>query len=201
MNGFAQILLEDYPSQLEPEAVGYLKKIQVSATRMGALIDSLLGLSRLSRSALQLQTVDLTAVARSVVAQLVVAEPTRFVEVTVDAGMTAHADARLMRVVFDNLIGNAWKFTGKQPEPRICVGSTDGRTFFVRDNGAGFDMAYRDKLFGVFQRLHLETDYPGTGIGLATVARIAQRHRGRTWAEGRPGEGATFYFTLTESHA
>jgi signal transduction histidine kinase len=196
MNGFAQILLEDYPTHLEPEAVGYLQKIQANAMRMGSLIDALLGLSRLSRSQLQLQPVDLTALARAVVAQLVVSEPSRVVDVTVDAGLHAIADTRLMRVVFDNLIGNAWKFTRKQPEPRITIGSTEGRTFFVRDNGAGFDMGHAGKLFTPFERMHTTSEFPGTGIGLATVQRIIHRHRGRIWVKAQPNAGATFFFTL-----
>jgi light-regulated signal transduction histidine kinase (bacteriophytochrome) len=163
---------------------------------MGSLIDALLGLSRLSRSQLQLQPVDLTALARAVVAQLVVSDPSRVVDVTVDAGLHAIADTRLMRVVFDNLIGNAWKFTRKQPEPRITVGCTDGRTFFVRDNGAGFDMGHAGKLFTPFERMHTTSEFPGTGIGLATVQRIIHRHRGRIWVKAQPNAGATFFFTL-----
>jgi len=196
MNGFAQILLEDYPSRLEPEAVAYLKKIQGNAMRMGSLIDALLALSRLSRSTLELQPVDLTEVARAVVAQLAAAEPLRVVAVTIEPGLKAMADARLVRTALDNLIGNAWKFTSKVAAPQIAVGSTDGQTFFVRDNGAGFDMNHAGKLFAPFERLHASTEFPGSGIGLATVQRIVHRHRGRIWAKAQINAGATFFFTL-----
>jgi light-regulated signal transduction histidine kinase (bacteriophytochrome) len=131
-------------------------------------------------------------------------EPDRKVEIAIAPKLYADADPQLAAIALDNLLGNAWKFTAKVAAPRIELGQTtvDGAVaYFVRDNGAGFDMAYRDKLFGVFQRLHPESEYPGTGIGLATVARITQRHRGRTWADGKLGEGATFYFTLMEPHA
>jgi len=196
MNGFAQILLEDHAIQLEPEAVAHLRKIQGNAMRMGVLIDALLGLSRLARSTLQLQPVDLSAVAQSVIAQLAASDPKRAVEVTIDPGLTAMADARLVRSVFDNLLGNAWKFTAKSLSPQISVGSTDGRTFFVRDNGAGFDMGHAGKLFSPFERLHTADEFPGTGIGLATVQRIVHRHGGRISVTSQLNGGATFFFTL-----
>ncbi len=128
-------------------------------------------------------------------------EPARTIDVTIAEGMQATGDARLLGIVFDNLLGNAWKFTSKTTAPRIEVGVQEQggeRVYFVRDNGAGFDPAYRDKLFGVFQRLHSVSDFPGTGIGLATVLRIVERHGGRVWADGAVGAGATFYFTLSE---
>jgi len=196
MNGFAQILLEDHAIQLEPEAVAHLRKIQGNAMRMGVLIDALLGLSRLARSTLQIQEVDLSAVAQAVIAQLAASDPKRVVTVTIDPGLTAMADARLVRSVFDNLLGNAWKFTAKTPSPQISVGSTDGRTFFVRDNGAGFDMGHAGKLFSPFERLHTADEFPGTGIGLATVQRIVHRHGGRISVTAQPKGGATFFFTL-----
>lgn len=196
MNGFAQILLEDHGAALPPEAVGYLARIRANAGRMAALIDALLGLSRLSRGDLELQTVDLSAVARSVISQLTAAEPHRAVEAEVAEGLRATADARLARTVLENLIGNAWKFTGRSPSPRIAIGSSDGETFFVRDNGAGFDVASAAKLFSPFERLHSADQFPGTGIGLATVQRIVHRHGGRIWAEAQVGAGATFFFTL-----
>ena len=196
MNGFAQILLEDHGVGLEPEAVGYLRKIQSNANRMGVLIDALLGLARLSRSTLQLQPVDLTALARTVVAQLAATDPKRVVDVTIATGLTATADSRLVRSVFDNLIGNAWKFTSRSAAPRISVGSTDGATFFVRDNGIGFDMVHAGKLFSPFERMHTVDEFPGTGIGLAIVQRIVHRHGGRISVDARRDAGATFFFTL-----
>jgi light-regulated signal transduction histidine kinase (bacteriophytochrome) len=196
MNGFAQILLEDHAPGLEPEAVAYLRKIENNANRMGVLIDALLGLARLSRSTLQLQPVDLSALARAVVAQLVAAEPSRAVDVSIDAGLIATADGRLVRSVLDNLIGNAWKFTARSVAPKIAVGSTDGSTFFVRDNGIGFDMVHASKLFAPFERMHTVDEFPGTGIGLAIVQRIVHRHGGRISVDARRDAGATFFFTL-----
>jgi signal transduction histidine kinase len=199
MNGFAQILLEDHAFRLEPEAVAYLRKIQGNAMRMGVLIDALLGLSRLSRSTLQIQQVDLSALARGVASQLAAAEPKRAVDVTIEPGLTAMADPRLARSVFDNLLGNAWKFTARSPAPKIAVGSADGRTFFVRDNGVGFDMEHAGKLFAPFERMHTVDEFPGTGIGLAIVKRIVQRHGGRISVTAQLAAGATFFFTLSSA--
>jgi PAS domain S-box-containing protein len=196
MSGFAQILLEDYAAQLAPEAVGYLNKIKSNAARMAGLIDALLGLSKLSRGSLQLQPVDLSALARQVVAQLTAAEPQRVVEVVIDSGLRVKADAALLRTVLENLIGNAWKFTSQTAGARIAIGSIDARTFYVRDNGAGFDMEHAGKLFLPFERIHTADQFPGTGIGLATVKRIVHRHGGRIWVTAQLGAGATFYFTL-----
>src|SRR5436190_9515478 len=151
------------------------------------------------RGPLERHTVELGQVAQQVVAALQQREPGRAVEVSVWDGMPTEADAHLLRAALDNLIGNAWKFTSKSAKPRIEIGALKDRgrtTFFVRDNGAGFDMAYADKLFGAFQRLHSATEYSGTGIGLATVQRIVHRHGGRIWAEGEVGKGAVFFFTL-----
>jgi PAS domain S-box-containing protein len=204
IDGFSQALVEDYGDKLDAEGRRYLARVREAAQRMAELIDDLLTLSRVTRSELRRDRVDLSALAHTLLAAFQRVEPDRRVDIVIAPAMVVDADAQLAAIALDNLLGNAWKFTSKRTDARIEVGVTsvdDVPTYYVRDNGAGFDMAYRDKLFGVFQRLHLETDYPGTGIGLATVARIAQRHRGRTWAEGRPGEGATFYFTLTESHA
>jgi light-regulated signal transduction histidine kinase (bacteriophytochrome) len=148
--------------------------------------------------------VDLSALARTLLSGFQRLEPERHVEVVIAPGLVTQADPQLAAIALDNLLGNAWKFTSKRAHARIEVGVTDADgepAFFVRDNGAGFDMTYRDKLFGVFQRLHTESDFPGTGVGLATVARITERHRGRIWAHGLIDAGATFYFTLTESHA
>jgi light-regulated signal transduction histidine kinase (bacteriophytochrome) len=151
------------------------------------------------RSELRREDLDLSRLARAALANLQRLEPDRLIEVTIEDDMHVGGDPRLLAVVLDNLLGNAWKFTSKTPAPRVEVGSRregDERVYFVRDNGAGFDPAYRDKLFGVFQRLHTTSDFPGTGIGLATVLRIVARHGGRVWAEGQVGQGATFYFTL-----
>jgi PAS domain S-box-containing protein len=201
IDGFSQALTEDYGDRLDAEGRRYLVRVRQSAQRMAELIDDLLTLSRVTRSELRRDRVDLSALAHTVLATLQRLEPERRVEVVIAPGLVIDADPHLAAIALDNLLGNAWKFTAKRSDARIELGQTicDGvAVCYVRDNGAGFDMAYRDKLFGVFQRLHPETEFPGTGIGLATVARIAQRHRGRVWAEGAPGEGATFYFTLTE---
>ncbi|HEY5948830.1 MAG TPA: ATP-binding protein [Kofleriaceae bacterium] len=201
VDGFAQALIEDYKDKLDANGMRYLERIRAAAQRMASLIDDLLNLSRVTRADFKREPVDLTRVAKAALANLQRNEPARSIEVTIAEGMQALGDARLLAIVFDNLLGNAWKFTGKTAAPRIEVGmQTAGneRVYFVRDNGAGFDETYRDKLFGVFQRLHSVSDFPGTGIGLATVLRIIERHGGRVWAEGAVGQGATFYFTLSE---
>jgi len=200
MNGFAQLLLEGYHDQLDAEAQDWLVEILSNARRMGALIDALLALSRVTRVELKREWIDLSSIARASAAQIAASDlPHAAVEFTVAEGLCADADPHLARTVIDNLLGNAWKFTSRAPHARIEVGATDNgeqRTFFVRDNGAGFDMSFVDKLFVPFQRLHTVTEFPGTGIGLASVQRIVHRHGGRIWAEGRIGEGATFYFTF-----
>ena len=199
VDGFSQALLEDYADKLDDEGRQYLNYLRESAQRMGRLIDDLLALSRVTRAELVREPVDLTGLAESVAAQLQRTEPDRRVEMAIEAGIAVEGDARLLRIALENLLGNAWKFTAKRAEPRIEVGATfeDGnRTYFVRDNGAGFDMAYASKLFGVFQRLHSTAEFEGTGIGLATVQRIISRHGGRIWATGEVDRGATFCFTL-----
>jgi light-regulated signal transduction histidine kinase (bacteriophytochrome) len=166
---------------------------------MAQLIDDMLELSRLTRVSMRLGTVNLSELAESIAAELKKAQPKRHVEVSIAPGLVAYGDAKLLRVVLENLLDNAWKFTSKIPHARIEGGITehDGReVYFVRDNGAGFDMAYADKLFVPFQRLHRTTEFPGTGVGLATVKRLIHRHGGEVWAEGEVGKGATFYFTL-----
>lgn len=201
IDGFSQMLLEDYADKLDAEGKGYLQQVRGSAQQMGRLIDDLLMLSRVTRSELRHKRVDLTALARSVLARLQKNEPERRAELVVSDGLVADGDAGLLGIVLENLLGNAWKFTGRCPMARIEFGARheQGRpVFFVRDNGAGFDMAYADKLFGVFQRLHSAAEFEGTGIGLATVQRIIQRHGGRVWVEGEVGRGATFFFTLNE---
>jgi PAS domain S-box-containing protein len=199
MSGFAQVLLEDYQDKLDEEGVDCLHEIQRNALRMGALIDALLSLSRVTRSDLSPSTVDLSSIARDVINKLAFAEPGRHVHADVEDGLHAYIDPPLARTLLENLIGNAWKFTGQSPSARVTIASRewDGmRTLFVADNGAGFDMAHAENLFRPFQRLHTLGEFQGTGIGLATAQRIVHRHGGRIWAEGEVGAGATFYFTL-----
>jgi PAS domain S-box-containing protein len=199
IDGFSHTLLQDYAGQLDARGRDYLQRVRAASQRMGQLIDDLLELARLSRGEMQRALVDVSALARSVAGELQQSQPGRRVELIVAPGMRAHADPTLLRVALVNLLGNAWKFTGRLSQAHIEMGVTqhNGETaFFVRDNGAGFDMAYADKLFAAFQRLHGRQEFEGTGIGLATVQRIVHRHGGRIWAEARVGQGATFYFTL-----
>lgn len=198
INSFSAILKAELGRDLTPECRIYLDKICSASLKMGELIDDLLALSRISREILQPATVDLSTVAADIIQMLAETEPERQVTIHIAEDLIARGDASLLRIALQNLLDNAWKYTGRTAAPRIEVGRCllDGEeVFFVRDNGAGFDMAYKDKLFTVFQRLHA-SDYKGTGIGLATVAKIIQRHGGRIWAEGKEHEGATFYFTL-----
>ena len=204
IDGFSQALIEDYGERLDGEGLRYLERVRQAAQRMAGLIDDLLTLSRVTRTELRRTRVDLSALAHALLDGWQRVEPGRRVDLVIAPGIVVDADPQLTSIALDNLLGNAWKFTAKRADARIELGVQDGDgelAYFVRDNGAGFDMAYRDKLFGVFQRLHTEVEFPGTGIGLATVARITQRHRGRVWANSVVGEGATFYFTLTEPHA
>ncbi|MGH8658556.1 MAG: sensor histidine kinase, partial [Gammaproteobacteria bacterium] len=199
IDGFSQALLADHSEALNEQGRDYLERVRASAQRMGELIDDLLLLSRVSRADLHRARVNISDIARTVAGELERKAPERKVVFALAEGLLADADSRLMRVLFDNLLGNAWKFTAKAPEPRVELGVTEreGSTvFFVRDNGAGFNMAYAEKLFSPFQRLHSEDDFPGTGIGLATVHRIIDRHGGRVWAEGAVGRGATISFTI-----
>jgi light-regulated signal transduction histidine kinase (bacteriophytochrome) len=204
IDGFSQALLEDCAEQLDDRGREYLKYIRESAQRMAQLIDDLLALSRVTRTEMYRVRVDMSMLVRSVAEGLQAADEHRAVTWTIQDGLWATGDARLLRAALENLLGNAWKFTGKQPEARIEFGAlVDKRpiVYFVRDNGAGFDMTYGDKLFGVFQRLHSADEFEGTGIGLATVQRIVRRHSGRVWAEGETGRGASFYFTLEDETA
>lgn len=199
MNGFAQVLLNEYGEKLDAQGKDWLQEILVNARRMGELIDALLSLSRLTRSTLNREPVDLSATARNITTKLANAEPERSVEVVIAEQLTANIDATLALALLENLIENAWKFSGKLQNARIEIGVVEEcgePTFFVRDNGAGFDMTYAGKLFTPFQRLHGQTEFPGTGIGLANVQRIVHRHGGKIWAEGEIDHGATFYFTL-----
>ena len=201
LDGFSQILLDDYGAALDEDGRSHLQRIIAADRRMGALIDALLELSRLSRGDLVRERLDITELARGIAGELAEAEPERAVECVVAEGLSAYADRRLVRALLANLLGNAWKFTAKHDTARIEVGAEDADgelVFFVRDDGAGFDMAYSGKLFGAFQSLHSPGEFEGLGIGLATVLRIVRRHGGRVWAEGEVGKGATFFFTLAE---
>jgi signal transduction histidine kinase len=204
IDGFSQALLQDCLPQLPADGQRFLQRIRASTQRMGQLIEDLLTLSKVSRGELRKLEIDLSDLARHTVAELVQREPARNVEVTVWDNMQAQADPRLLRAALENLIANAWKFTAKAEHPRIeigCLRDGERSTYFVRDNGVGFDMDYADKLFGAFQRLHSEKEFPGTGIGLATVQRIVHRHGGRIWANAAEGKGATFFFTLAADAA
>ncbi len=199
MNGFAQVLLDTYKDKLDAEGQDWLNEIVLNATKMGRLIDALLSLARVTRTELKPETVDLSGIVRAAAAQLEKNDPERSVHVVVADDLKAELDPLLARVIADNLLGNAWKFTSKTAGARIEFGSatTDGLPhFFVRDNGAGFDMEFATKLFAPFQRLHTVAEFPGTGVGLATVQRIVHRHGGRIWAEGSIDGGATFCFTV-----
>ena len=199
IDGFSQALMEDYSDALAPEGRKYLERVRAAAQRMAALIDDLLALSRVTRTQLQARFINLSKIAEEVSVILQESQPERKVEFSIMPDLMDEADPRLIRIVLENLLGNAWKFTSKQELPSIEFGQkprAKERIFFVRDNGAGFDMAYADKLFRVFQRLHSISEYPGTGIGLATVQRIITIHGGRIWTESKEGKGATFYFTL-----
>jgi two-component system, NtrC family, sensor kinase len=198
IDGFSLALLEDYAEKLDEAGRQYLAYVRESAQQMAQLIDDLLTLSRVTRSEFQREPIDLADIARRVLARLHGAAPKRKIALVVPDSMPAQGDERLMTVVFENLLGNAWKFTGKTAAPRIEIGWAAGEppSYYVRDNGAGFDMNYANKLFGVFQRLHSTSEFEGTGIGLATVQRVIRRHGGRIWAEGAVGQGACFSFTL-----
>jgi signal transduction histidine kinase len=202
IEGFSQALLEDYRDRLDEAGRDHLERVRAASQRMASLIDDLLSLSRFSRGDLHRVEVDLAALARRIVSDLRKEQPGRDVELKVPRTMEARADASLMYAVLDNLLRNAWKFTERRTHARIEVLSSlqgDLPCYCVRDNGVGFDMAYAGKLFGAFQRLHSASDFPGTGIGLATVQRIVHRHGGRVWAQAVLGEGATFCFTLGDA--
>ncbi len=199
INGFAHILEEDYAARLDDEGRDYLRRIQKGAARMGQLIEDLLRLSRINQKPLQPRWVDLTALARDVARQLRQGEPERQVEFEIEEGVEAWGDPGLLRIVLENLLGNAWKYSATRPTAHIRFGTREEegqRCFVVEDDGVGFDMARADRLFAPFQRLHDSGEFEGEGIGLATVARILNRHGGRIWAEGRPDQGARFFFLL-----
>jgi signal transduction histidine kinase len=201
IDGWSLALMEDYAGRLDEQALLYLGRVRAEAQRMGELIDDMLQLSRVSRSEMKYAPVDLSAMARSVAAGLAESAARR-VEFIIEPGLGASGDARLLEIALTNLLGNAVKFTGKRPEARVEFGrslASGEPAFYVRDNGVGFDMAYAGTLFGAFQRLHKSSEFPGSGIGLATVQRIIHRHGGRVWAEAAVNQGATFYFTLGEA--
>jgi PAS domain S-box-containing protein len=201
IDGFSQALLEDYENKLDTQGRDYLTRIRTSTRLMAELIEDLLKLSRITRTDMDIVPVNLTRMARSIIDELQKSHPQRIVNIKIAGSLEDLADPRLIRIVLANLLGNAWKFTEKKTVAEIEFGSTEKdhqKVYFVRDNGAGFDMEYADKLFAPFQRLHNVDEYPGTGIGLATVRRIINRHGGTVRAEGLPGHGATFYFTLQE---
>ncbi|HZW24984.1 MAG TPA: CHASE domain-containing protein [Gallionella sp.] len=201
IDGFSQIVLEKYQAQLDATGADYLQRVRRASQRMGLLIDDLLQLSRVARGVLKHEVVDLGVIAENVAGELRKAAPERHADWMFQQGLSVYADPGLMRIVLDNLLGNAWKFTGKKADAKIEFGQCDcdgESAFYIRDNGDGFNMAYAHKLFGAFQRLHGATEFEGTGIGLATVRRIIHRHHGKVWAEGIEGKGAMFFFTLPQ---
>ena len=201
IDGFSLLLLQDFGDKLNTEGKHYIQRVRKNAQRMGLLIDDMLALSQVSRGEFYRKTCDISVLAKASIKKLQDYEPDRQVTVDITPGMTGWVDKSLFENLLDNLLGNAWKYTSKTENPRVEFGTTtQGKEtiYFVRDNGAGFDMQYADKLFNAFQRLHEDEDFTGTGIGLATVSRILKRHGGRIWAEAEVGKGATFYFTLEE---
>jgi PAS domain S-box-containing protein len=199
--GFARILTMDYAGKmLDERALDLMRRMTALVTRMGQLIEDLLKLSQVSRTPIHPQSLDVSGMTTAILGDLSARDPERTVNIQIEPGLTAVADSGLLRAVFENLLGNAWKFTGKTAAPQITVGvsGADGEApaYFVEDNGAGFDMEFADQLFAPFQRLHDASEFEGTGVGLATVQRIIHRHGGRIWAESSPGHGAKFLFTL-----
>ena len=199
IDGFSQALLEDYADKLDDQGREYLRRIRAASQRMAQLINDLLTLSRVTRAEIHFEEVDLSTIVENIAAELKESQPNRDVKFIIAQNVKAYGDSHLLRIVLENLLSNAWKFTSKHKNAVIEFGAkeSDGkRVYFVRDDGAGFDMAYVDKLFVPFQRLHEQDEFEGTGIGLATVQRIVHRHGGMVWAEGEVEKGATFYFTL-----
>jgi PAS domain S-box-containing protein len=199
IDGWSQALLEDYGDKFDEQGRKYIERVRSETQQMGHLIEDMLQLSRLTRAEMIKEPVNLSALAHAIAKRLQAAEPLRKVGFNIQAGLTAEGDSHLLEVVLTNLFGNALKFTSKRADAHIEFGSTESqgkRVFFVRDNGAGFDMAYSQKLFGAFQRMHKASEFSGTGVGLATVQRIVHRHGGQVWAEAEVDSGATFYFTL-----
>lgn len=202
IDGFSSALLKHYLESLDEKAQDYLQRVRAASQRMAQLIDDILGLSRATRAEMHMQPVDLSEMSLDILSDLRKTQPDRQAEIEVQPGLTVNGDPHLVRIAMNNLLGNAWKFTSKREVARIEVGAIEQngeRVYFVRDNGAGFSLAYADKLFSPFQRLHSESEFPGTGIGLALVQRILRRHRGRIWAESEEEKGATFFFTLGDT--
>ena len=199
IDSFSQLLIERYSQRLDHEGLAYLNRVRASASRMSQLIDALLSLAQVGRSDMQPLDLDFSQLVQSVRSELAAANPDRNVPMVIAPGMRAYADPRMLRIVVANLLENAWKFTARRQRPAVEVGPVQNTalpTYYVRDNGAGFDPAYASRLFGAFQRLHPDREFPGTGIGLAIVQRVIARHGGTVWADSRPDQGATFYFTL-----
>ncbi|MDN3512192.1 MAG: PAS domain S-box protein [Candidatus Jettenia sp.] len=199
INGFCKAIMEDHSDTLDEQGKNYLQRVSAASQRMGQLIDDLLNLSRITRSEIQQKRVNLSILVENILMELREKQPERQIECIITKGLCSHGDSQLLRIALENLLNNAWKFTRKNIYARIEFGSTQQngkQTYFIRDNGAGFDMAYTNKLFGAFQRLHSAIEFEGTGIGLATVQRVIHRHGGQIWAEGEVNKGATFYFTL-----
>lgn len=200
IDGFSRLLAKQITSDASPKAQHYLTRIQAGVAQMGKLIEDLLSLAHVSRMELRHELVDLSVLSRRILDEWQARDPHRQVEFHIEPGLVAQGDARLVRVLMENLLGNAWKFTSQRDHANITVGqqldAAGLPVFFIRDDGAGFDMAYADKLFAVFQRLHPTSEFPGTGVGLATVSRVVGRHGGQVWADALPGKGATFFFTL-----
>jgi PAS domain S-box-containing protein len=201
VRGFTEVLMEQYATQLDSRGQDFLRRVSEASSKMDQIVEDLLKLSRVSRSEIRHHPIDLAPIAEEIVSGLRREEPARKVDVQIATNLPAHGDERLLRLVLDNLLRNAWKFTSKKSEARIDVGRMEDGALFVRDNGAGFDMTYSSRLFGVFQRLHSAADFPGSGVGLAIVQRVINRHGGRVWAEGNPNAGATFYFSLPPNSA
>jgi light-regulated signal transduction histidine kinase (bacteriophytochrome) len=199
IDGFSQALIEDYQERIDERGKDYLRRVRSAAQRMAQLIDDMLNLSRVSRNEMAMRETDLSALAEDIAGKLRKQHPGRQVEFAIEPGISAWGDEPLLRIALENLLDNAWKYTSKHPAARIEFGARNvdrERVCFVKDDGAGFDMKYAQKLFGAFQRMHTTEEFPGTGVGLATVQRIIRRHGGRIWAESQVEKGAAFYFTL-----
>ncbi|MDP3706637.1 MAG: ATP-binding protein, partial [Polaromonas sp.] len=205
IDGFSRLLAKQLAGEADAKVQHYLARIQTGVAQMGQLIEDLLSLAQVARTQLRGEYVDLSAMARGILDEWQARQPGRKVSVHIETGLQAFGDGRLLRVAMENLLGNAWKFSAQQARAEIRIGQQPDAAgwpvYFVRDNGAGFDMAYAEKLFSPFQRLHAVSEFPGTGIGLATVSRVIGRHGGRLWADAAPGRGATFFFTLPKVHA
>jgi len=203
IDGFSLALLEDYSSKLDDTGKDFLKQVREGSQEMGRLIDDMLQLAHVTRNEMRREKVDLSELASGILNDLRMTEPVRFVNITVQKGLLAYGDERLLKIVLINLLGNAWKFSSKKTAAEIAFGrewAKENGPYFVHDNGVGFNEAFAGKLYEAFQRLHSASDFEGTGIGLATVRRIINRHGGNIWARGKVGKGATFYFTLPDAN-